>query len=53
MPSIQDRNVLITGGTGALGTAVVQAFVHAGARVTVSWVVEEELPSVGAGVPRC
>ena len=42
MPSMKDRNVLVTGGTGALGTAVVQAFVHAGARVTVSWVVEAE-----------
>src|SRR3990172_4206940 len=42
MSSMKDRNVLVTGGTGALGTAVVQAFVHAGARVTVSWVVERE-----------
>jgi NAD(P)-dependent dehydrogenase (short-subunit alcohol dehydrogenase family) len=42
MSSMKDRNVLVTGGTGALGTAVVQAFVHAGARVTVSWVVEAE-----------
>ena len=40
--TLKDRNVLVTGGTGALGTAVVQAFVHAGARVTVSWVVEAE-----------
>jgi len=40
--ALRDRNVLVTGGTGALGTAVVQAFVHAGARVTVSWVVEAE-----------
>jgi NAD(P)-dependent dehydrogenase (short-subunit alcohol dehydrogenase family) len=39
---MQDCNVLVTGGTGALGTAVVKAFVHAGARVTVSWVVERE-----------
>ena len=40
--ALEGRNVLVTGGTGALGTAVVQAFVHAGARVTVSWVVERE-----------
>jgi NAD(P)-dependent dehydrogenase (short-subunit alcohol dehydrogenase family) len=39
---MENRAVLVTGGTGALGTAVVQAFVHAGARVTVSWVVEAE-----------
>jgi len=40
--ALEGRNVLVTGGTGALGTAVVQAFVHARARVTVSWVVERE-----------
>ncbi|MDH3495578.1 MAG: SDR family NAD(P)-dependent oxidoreductase [Gemmatimonadota bacterium] len=36
------RNVLVTGGTGALGGAVVRAFAEAGAHVTVSWVSERE-----------
>jgi len=38
----EGRSVLVTGGTGALGTAVVQAFADAGADVTVSWVSERE-----------
>jgi len=42
MPRISDRTVLITGGTGALGGAVVQAFVETGADVHVSWIVERE-----------
>jgi NAD(P)-dependent dehydrogenase (short-subunit alcohol dehydrogenase family) len=33
-----DRNVVVTGGTGALGTAVVGALLDAGARCTVSFV---------------
>jgi NAD(P)-dependent dehydrogenase (short-subunit alcohol dehydrogenase family) len=37
-----DRIVLITGGTGALGTAVVRRFLDDGAEVHVSWVVEKE-----------
>jgi NAD(P)-dependent dehydrogenase (short-subunit alcohol dehydrogenase family) len=40
--TLQDRSVLVTGGTGALGTSVVLALAHAGACVTVSWVVERE-----------
>jgi NAD(P)-dependent dehydrogenase (short-subunit alcohol dehydrogenase family) len=40
--TLQGRSVLVTGGTGALGTAVVRAFAAAGAHVTVSWVVERE-----------
>jgi len=40
--TLQHRSVLVTGGTGALGTAVVRAFANAGAHVTVSWVVERE-----------
>lgn len=38
--------VLITGGTGGLGTAVVQAFLNDGWRVVVPWVVEKELERV-------
>ena len=37
-----DRTVLITGGTGALGTAVTRRFLDDGYRVAVTWVVEPE-----------
>jgi NAD(P)-dependent dehydrogenase (short-subunit alcohol dehydrogenase family) len=37
------RTVLVTGGTGGLGTAVTSAFLDAGWRVVVPWVVEQEL----------
>lgn len=36
------RSVLASGGSGALGRAVVRAFLEAGDRVTVPWVVEAE-----------
>jgi len=31
MQSLKDRHVVVTGGTGALGAAVVNAFIAAGA----------------------
>jgi NAD(P)-dependent dehydrogenase (short-subunit alcohol dehydrogenase family) len=37
---------LITGGTGGLGSAVTAAFVEAGWRVVVPWIVETELSRV-------
>jgi NAD(P)-dependent dehydrogenase (short-subunit alcohol dehydrogenase family) len=37
-----DRSVLVTGGTGALGGAVVEAFLEQGWRVVVTWVVPEQ-----------
>lgn len=37
------RSALVTGGTGGLGTAVTTAFLDAGWRVVVPWVVEREL----------
>lgn len=37
------RTVVITGGTGGLGSAVTGAFVEAGWRVVVPWIVEAEL----------
>lgn len=37
------RTVLVTGGTGGLGTAVTTAFLDAGWRVVVPWIVEREL----------
>jgi NAD(P)-dependent dehydrogenase (short-subunit alcohol dehydrogenase family) len=42
------QSVLVTGGTGGLGAAVTQAFLDAGWRVVVPWIVEGEL----ARVPR-
>jgi NAD(P)-dependent dehydrogenase (short-subunit alcohol dehydrogenase family) len=44
------KGVLVTGGTGALGTAVVHAFVDAGAHVTVSWVSERERDALLGGL---
>lgn len=38
-----DRTAIVTGGTGGLGSAVTAAFVAAGWRVVVPWVVEAEL----------
>jgi NAD(P)-dependent dehydrogenase (short-subunit alcohol dehydrogenase family) len=37
-----DRTVLITGGTGALGGAVVEALLDAGWRVVVTWIMPGE-----------
>ena len=37
--SVSGRSVLVTGGTGALGRAVVEAFLAAGDRVVVPWIV--------------
>ena len=36
------RDVVVTGGTGALGAAVVGALVQAGAACTVPWLHEQE-----------
>lgn len=36
------RGVIVTGGTGALGRAVVEAFLAEGGRVTVPWIVKRE-----------
>jgi NAD(P)-dependent dehydrogenase (short-subunit alcohol dehydrogenase family) len=41
-----EQTVLITGGTGGLGAAVTRAFLDAGWRAVVPWVVEEELARV-------
>jgi NAD(P)-dependent dehydrogenase (short-subunit alcohol dehydrogenase family) len=40
------RSVLVTGGTGGLGAAVTEAFLGAGWRVVVPWIVERELARV-------
>ena len=40
--------VIVTGGTGGLGAAVTYAFLDAGWRVVVPWIVEEEVERVDA-----
>ena len=42
MSNFTDRHVVVTGGTGALGSAVVGALLGAGATCTVSYMVEAE-----------
>jgi NAD(P)-dependent dehydrogenase (short-subunit alcohol dehydrogenase family) len=42
MSNTEARSVIVTGGTGALGRSVVDAFLSQGDRVTVPWVVEAE-----------
>lgn len=42
------RSVIVTGGTGALGRAVVDAFLAAGDRVAVPWIVPAESEAVRA-----
>jgi NAD(P)-dependent dehydrogenase (short-subunit alcohol dehydrogenase family) len=44
MEKLEDRVAIVTGGTGALGRAVVENFLVAGARVAVPWVVQDEVP---------
>jgi NAD(P)-dependent dehydrogenase (short-subunit alcohol dehydrogenase family) len=43
---LPDRTILITGGTGALGSAVVAAFLDAGWRTIVTWLDPRELERV-------
>jgi NAD(P)-dependent dehydrogenase (short-subunit alcohol dehydrogenase family) len=44
---VRDRTVLVTGGTGALGGAVVDAFLDAGWRVVCTWVLPQERERMG------
>jgi NAD(P)-dependent dehydrogenase (short-subunit alcohol dehydrogenase family) len=43
---MRDGTILVTGGTGALGSAVVAAFLDGGWRVAVTWVDPKELERV-------
>ena len=47
----EPRTVLITGGTGALGTAVTKRFLEDGHRVAATWVIKEEAEALRAAVP--
>jgi NAD(P)-dependent dehydrogenase (short-subunit alcohol dehydrogenase family) len=44
MQILENRVAIITGGTGALGRAVVENFLIAGAKVAVPYVVDTEVP---------
>jgi NAD(P)-dependent dehydrogenase (short-subunit alcohol dehydrogenase family) len=44
MKLLENRVAMITGGTGALGRAVADHFIDAGARLAIPWVVEPEVP---------
>jgi NAD(P)-dependent dehydrogenase (short-subunit alcohol dehydrogenase family) len=41
-----DATIVVTGGTGGLGSAVTRAFLDAGWRVVVPWIAERELERV-------
>ena len=45
----QDRHVVVTGGTGALGAAVVETLLAAGTTCHVPWMVEGELKRFAQG----
>src|SRR5882762_11042049 len=45
-----ERVVLVTGGTGALGTAITRRFLGEGAVVCVPWIVEHERERLEASV---
>jgi NAD(P)-dependent dehydrogenase (short-subunit alcohol dehydrogenase family) len=44
----RERTVIVSGGTGALGRAVVEAFLETGARVIVPWIDKSERDEVEA-----
>jgi len=44
MQLLEGKVAIVTGGSGALGRAVVEHFLVAGAKVAVPWIVEAEVP---------
>ena len=45
---LKDKVAIITGGTGALGRAVVSAFLQEGAKVACTYIVDEELKGLSS-----
>jgi NAD(P)-dependent dehydrogenase (short-subunit alcohol dehydrogenase family) len=52
MDLLKNRVAVITGGTGALGRSVSERFLEEGARVSVPWIVEAEVPIFNERVGR-
>lgn len=50
--NFHDKIVLVTGGTGGLGREVTMAFLEAGAKVTVTYVVPEEFAALTSAAER-
>src|SRR5438128_11289040 len=44
MELLEDRVAIITGGSGALGRAVAEYFLIAGAKIAVPYIVDAEVP---------
>ena len=42
----QGRVAIVTGGTGALGQAIVRRCLDGGARIWVPWIIEDELTAL-------
>jgi NAD(P)-dependent dehydrogenase (short-subunit alcohol dehydrogenase family) len=51
MAALDGKVAVITGGTGALGSAVSAAFVGAGAKVVATYIVDEEAAALRAALP--
>ena len=49
---LKDKVAIITGGTGALGRAVVSAFLQEGSRVACTYIVDEELKGLSSIIER-
>ena len=45
---LKDKVAIITGGTGALGRAVVSAFLNEGAKIACTYIVDEELKGLSS-----
>ncbi len=48
--TFEGKKVVVTGGTGALGSAVSQAFLAAGAKVHSSYIVDAEIENLTSGL---
>jgi NAD(P)-dependent dehydrogenase (short-subunit alcohol dehydrogenase family) len=49
-PTLKDKIVIITGGTGALGREVTKEFLEAGSRPSIPYIVDEEIDLLKQGL---